>query len=263
MATDMGGLFAARPAPGSPADSSATRPLPATAERRQKLYGYDSAAAQALNPYGPSNFTTESTADVWKMVSKGSRKAAFHSELAAEDGWRIGVGLSRTAETLLEALKLLDEEHTVMVLKPEILQLAKAEAAELQPHLEVLNFGKGSEKESSAATLSSVKRRKVTTAVAPPDEATVGQATDKFRDWLCKSQSPLRTLFAIMAGSGTWWAAHVAEKVVRAAVLHKPLDAAALRAAALARRKEPAPSSASAPASSDDFRGLSSLETSG
>lgn len=207
--SDFAGLFAPQPAnPPSPSGTTTTRNPPASAERRQKLYNYDAAAAQALNPYGASTFTTTTTEDIWKMVSKGSRKAAFHSELAAEDKsaedkFRIGVGLSRTAETLLEGIKMLDDEYTVRVLKPEILKLAKDEAEELQPHLEVLNFGKGSEKEAAAGTLSSVKRRKVTTAVAAPDDATVSHATDKVREWLCKGQSPLRTFWAIMTGNGT------------------------------------------------------------
>lgn len=257
--SDFGGLFANAQAPPSPTGTAATRPGPASAERRQKLFNYDAAAAQALNPYGPSEFSKIGTEEVWKMVSKGSRKAAFHSEFAAEDKFRVGVGLSRTAETLLEGIKMLDDEYTVMVLKPEVLKQAKEEAEQLQPDLEVLNFGKGSEKEAAAGTLSSVKRRKVTTPVAPPDGASVRQAAERFRDWLCKGQSALRSIFAIMAGNGTWWAAHVAEKVARAAVLHKPLEAPAFREAALARRKEPAATSGSAAAAADDFSGLRAL----
>lgn len=79
--------------------------------------------------------------------------------------------------------------------------------------------------------------KRVATAAAGADAATVGEATDKLHDWLCKRQSPLRAIFAIMAGNGTWWAAHVAEKVARAAVLRKPLGAPGLRAATLAAAK--------------------------
>ena len=58
--------------------------------------------------------------------------------------------MSCTAETLLEGIKMLEDERTVKVLKPEVLKLAKDEADELKTHLEVLNFGKGSGKEAAA-----------------------------------------------------------------------------------------------------------------
>ena len=70
--SDFGGLFANAQAPPSPTGTAATRSGPASAERRQKLFNYDAAAAQALNPYGPSEFSKIGTEEVWKMVSKGS-----------------------------------------------------------------------------------------------------------------------------------------------------------------------------------------------
>lgn len=245
------GLFGS--APGSPRPAAAA---PAsTAARREKLYIYDAAAVQALNPYGSSQFTGESTKSVWAMVSKGSRKAAFHSELAAKDNWRVGVGISRTAETLLEGIAQLQTDNMKKVLRPEILKLAVDEATALEPYLHILNFGKGSEKEAVTASLSGMKRRKVSTAAAPPAIAEVEEAADKLREWLQKGASPLRGILAILAANGALWGAHVAEKVARAAVLHKPLESPQLRAAVVARRKEPAAASSSA-TGADDARGL-------
>ena len=55
----------------------------------------------------------------------------------------------------------------------EPLNKALEEATGLLPHLEALNFGKGSEKGSETATLSTLKRRRVESAVAPPSEEAV------------------------------------------------------------------------------------------
>ena len=102
---DTGGLFEqGTNAPTSPggatAKGGAADPKTPT-ERRDKLFLYDAAAVQALNPYGCSQFTDSASEEVWNMVIKGNNRAKFHSELASDDAWRIGVGISRTAETLL------------------------------------------------------------------------------------------------------------------------------------------------------------------
>ena len=81
------------------------------------------------------------------------------------------------------------------------------------------------------------------------------EAADALRAWLQKNSSPLRAIFMVLAASGAFWAAHVAEKVARAAIIHKPLEGPAMRNAALARRKEPASGTASS-AATDDASGL-------
>ena len=72
-----------------------------TGERRVKLWKTDSVAAQVLNPYGPSSpLRTMDTAALWSCAAKGNKFAAFHTELASTDKGRVGIGLSRHAETL-------------------------------------------------------------------------------------------------------------------------------------------------------------------
>ena len=123
----------------------------------------------------------------------------------------------------------LQSENFAAVLKPEHLKQALDEAELLKPHLEVLNFGKGSEKEATTGTLSQLKRRKITAAAAAPSQEAVKAAADAVHTWLQKDMSPLRAMLSILAGSGAIWSAHVAEKVARAAVLHKPIEAPKMR----------------------------------
>ena len=244
-------------APASPGGATAKKAAGAEAstERRDKLFLYDAAAVQALNPYGCSQFTDSSAEEVWNMVIKSNNRAKFHSELASDDAWRIGVGISRTAETLLEGIQMLRTANMAKLLKAEPLTLALEEAAALQPYLEALNFGKGSEKDASPGNLASLKRRKLEDAAAPPSKEAVTEAADALRAWLQQNNSPLRAIFVVLAGSGAFWAAHVAEKVVRAAIIHKPLEGPAMRNAALARRKEHAAGTSSS-AAADDASGL-------
>ena len=254
MSNDLAGLFEQGTAAPTGTAKGAAGAAPST-ERRDKLFVYDAAAAQALNPYGCSQFTDSLPEEVWNMVSKGNNRAKFHSELASDDAWRIGVGISRTAETLLEGIHLLRTGNVSKLLKPEPLELALDEAAALEPYLEVLNFGKGSEKDASPGNLASLKRRKLEDAAAPPLKEEVTEAADALHAWLQQKTSPLRAIFVVLAGSGAFWAAHVAEKVARAAVIHKPLEGPAMRNAALARRKEHT-AGAQSSAAADDASGL-------
>ena len=167
---DLAGLFeqnaVAPTGQGNAKDETKTEQQ--ATERRDKLFVYDAAAVQALNPYGCSQFTDSAPEEVWNMVTKGNNRAKFHSELASDDAWRIGVGISRTAETLVEGIQMLKTDNMAKLLKPEPLKLALDEATALQPHLEILNFGKGSEKDAGPGNLASLKRRRLDDAVAPP-----------------------------------------------------------------------------------------------
>ena len=169
---DAAGLFeqgtAAPTSPGGATNKGGAADPKTPAERRDKLFVYDAAAVQALNPYGCSQFTDSAPEEVWNMVTKGNNRAKFHSELASDDAWRIGVGISRTAETLVEGIQMLKTDNMAKLLKPEPLKLALDEATALQPHLEILNFGKGSEKDAGPGNLASLKRRRLDDAVAPP-----------------------------------------------------------------------------------------------
>ena len=98
-----------------------------------------------------------------------------------------------------------------------------------------------------------VHRRRVDDASvrAPLSEAEIREAAVAFHKWLKKERSPLRAILAILAGNGTFFAGHVAEKTCRAAVQHKPLNEEAWTAAALARNKSQKPPSAGRAAASD------------
>ena len=190
MSNDIAGLFEQdTTASTAKAKGAAATGAEASTERRDKLFVYDAAAVQALNPYGCSQFTDSIPEEVWNMVTKGNNRAKFHSELASDDAWRIGVGISRTAETLLEGIQMLKTDNVEKLLKPEPLELALDEAAALQPHLEVLNFGKGSEKDASPGNLASLKRRRLDDAVAPLSKEAVTEAADAPRAWLQKNSS--------------------------------------------------------------------------
>ena len=45
--------------------------------RRTKLFGYDSVAAQLLEPYGTSALGGMTLPDLWKATQQGNRKAAY------------------------------------------------------------------------------------------------------------------------------------------------------------------------------------------
>ena len=244
-------------APTSPGGATAKKAAGAEAstERRDKLFVYDAAAVQALNPYGCSQFTDSSAEEVWNMVIKGNNRAKFHSELASDDAWRIGVGISRTAETLLEGIQMLRTDNMAKLLKAEPLTLALEEAAALQPYFGGLELrqglGKGRQPGQSGQPQTSQAGRCCSAALK-------GSRRRSSRRPACLAaaeQLPLRAIFVVLAGSGAFWAAHVAEKVVRAAIIHKPLEGPAMRNAALARRKEHAAGTSSS-AAADDASGL-------
>jgi hypothetical protein len=237
-AGDAAGLFDrdASAAPGSPKMSGKTN------FRRTKLYSYDSVACQVFNPYGKSKITELSTRDVWKAAAAGNKKCAFHSELAADaqnDLWRVGIGISRTAEAVLAGIDQLRDDNLQRLLRPEFLKKASDEAERLKPALEILNTGKGIEKEISNGSFSSLKKQKVSDASSAAKktiaEKDISDAAEQLFEWLSQDSGPLRAVLSILAGNGTFFAAHVAEKTARSWVQHKPALKTDVVAAALKR----------------------------
>ena len=255
MSSDAAGLFAA---PSSPTATQAGSVAPQG--RREKLYWYDSVASQMLNPYGESAFTEQSTEVVWRAAAQGSKRVAFHTELAAADPWRQGVGISRSAEALLAAIRTLETDNVKKLLKEEHLTAALEEAAGLKPMLERLNQGKGSQGEAKQPTMSQLKKRRVEPESdrAPVSKADMEAAAQAVHKWFQKERSPLRAILAILAGNGTFFAGHVADKTCRAAIQHKPLNEAAWAAAAVARSSSQKPTIERATAS--DTSGLFDTE---
>ena len=250
--SDASGLFS-QPAPSSPRASTVV----GEAGRREKLYWYDSVASQVLNPYGATNFSDQTTETVWRAASKGSKRVAFHTDLTATDPWRQGVGISRSAEALLAAIDLLESDNVKQLVKEEPLARAMEEVAALKPHLAVLNSGKGSQGGPKEPTLAQLKRRRTdqTSDTAAHSEAEVRAAATTVYKWLQKENTPLRAILHILAGSGAFFAGHVAEKVLRAAAKYKPFTEDSWVEAAMARnRTQAAPASGNAAPS--DSHGL-------
>ena len=154
-------------------------------ERRVKLFSYDAVAAQLLQPFGESNVDTLSLQQLWKATSDGNKQAAYHSHLCADkdaDPWHVGAGISTTAAALQAAVKNLESEDMKRLIRPELYEKIMTEANELKPVLEMLNIGKGSQKqEASGSTMRQAKRAKVgSSTVHAYTEAEVLQATKKF-----------------------------------------------------------------------------------
>ena len=153
MATnENGGLFGATAgtAAAAAADAAPTskRQKVNDKDKRMMLRPWDTAAAQLLNPYGRSNMLSQmSQAELWRATAEGSAKARFHSELAAtaESGgpYRVGVGLSRMVEPILEAIQELRKRDMGKLIVEAHLQAAMTEADTLEPYLKILHAGKG------------------------------------------------------------------------------------------------------------------------
>ena len=194
MANDHAGLFGPVAADNGVANPGQQK---AQGARRTNLYPHDTVAAQYLNPYGDNGFDRVPGEALWKGVKKGSFKATFHSEFAApdDDEWRLAVGMSRTAESLLAAIVKLESGDVGKLLKPDILAKAKSEIAFLKPALVELNFGKGSEA-GGTASLSALKKMPVND-MTQHDESEVRAAALIVHKWASQETSPLRGIIAL------------------------------------------------------------------
>ena len=247
MATEeVGGLFGTGAAAAANAAASATlgtkRKRRTDQEKRTMLRPWDTTAAQLLNPYGASDILNMSLPEIWKAVSEGSEAARFHSELAATDetggNYRVGLGLSRVAETLLAGIKELRESNVAQLLKEEPYQKALTEAAELTPSLRILHAGKGRQggMESSGTGFGKLRKQKAKQKEAPqhtPQD--VEAAARAVHAWFMKRESPLRAMFNILSRGGAFYTANVADKVGRSWVAGKPAPVEDAITAALAR----------------------------
>ncbi|CAE7206666.1 unnamed protein product [Symbiodinium sp. CCMP2592] len=218
----------------------------AAKERRVKLYGYDSVASQMLEPYGESALDNMSLEQLWKATTKGSKRTAYHSHLAAPqdtDPWHVGAGISMTAAALLASIKNFKSADMKRLIVPELYEKVTQEVAELEPMLLALNFGKGSSNQDAAAGFRDAKRAKTTSganviasAVKPMDPV---KAAASFRTWLLKEKSAFRSFLFILAGSNSYYTGHAAELVARAAVKFKPMSEQDFTDAVQARMNKP------------------------
>ena len=196
-----------------------------TRERRNKLFPWDTVAAQTFNPYWVSMLEQMSLKDTWAAASTGSKKAEFHTELAAvNDPYRVGVGVSRKAQTVKAAIvKLKSDANYKSLIVPALFTKAMAVADALLPALEALDGGKFSVASSERTVGFAGQRKKQPDAKKPPSMPEVAAAATKFHAWLSKDQCPLRGLLACLSGGGVFFAAHAADKTARSAIAHKPI----------------------------------------
>lgn len=238
------------------------------AERRVKLRKTDCVAAQAFNPWGEATIAHSTLGELWTSASEGSTAAMFHTELAATAAsggdYRVGIGMSRTAEVLLVAIdRLRDDKNLESLLVKQHRARALEDAKQIEPHLRILYAGKGSQESDESAKgmarlrLKAAAAEKKGEAVATP--AQTKAAAEAFHDWpSCPNEeSPLRALLFLLSAEGIFYAAHVAEKTGRAWVACKPATKEDAVSAALARvGTQAGASSSAAGAASSEARGL-------
>ena len=245
-AADRDSLFgdsSARGASGAPSTPTAAAP-----ERRISLKPQDQVATQVFNPNGTSTIEDMSLKQIWKDAARGNKWCAFHTELAASDStggaYRVGIGLSRFAETTLAAIAKLKEPDMARIVKQEILAKVLTEAGELEPHLQAINAGKGGQaKEDEGAGFQQARKRARLATAPSRTKEEVEEAAQAVYDWLGKQGSPLRAMLHYMGAGGAIYAAGVADKVTRAWKEHCPATTEDAQRAAWARaseaRKEP------------------------
>ena len=239
-ANDGGGLF------GAPA-AAAAAPAAAAGPRREKLKRWDHVAVQALDPQGKSAIHDTNLKSLWKDVTGGNKAVAFHSCLASDEKYRAGVGWSQTAQSLLvmiEEIKEVDPtkptKYLGQVLKPDIFKKVHEEALSLEPHLKVMNAGKGSQATKEVATgFGNMRKKQRTDEKGPlPTDDAINQAVDVVYAWLNKEHSPLRGVLSILSNGGVYYQAACAEKTARACISKKPMTKDEVKESVKARLKD-------------------------
>ena len=245
---ETGGLFGSGDA--SLPEPTAKRTKKGPAERREKLFAWESVASQTLNPYGPSALIKKPLPTFWTAIANGNKGAMYHSELAAkgddaEADYRIGVGLSRVAGTISAGIAVLERPEYRQLLKEDLLRKALAEGETLKPHLAILDAGKGSNS-TSGQGFSSLKKQSASNVART--NAEIERAVAAIVEWVSKPESALRTMLNYLSGDGAFFSAFAAERTLRGCVHCKPATAEDLSRAARARLSGSAPASSSAAA---------------
>ena len=244
--------------PGSPNRGDASdfkRKAPLRGERRTKLREREAVATVMYSPWEASRVETLSIKDLWKLSCEGDDYVAYHSELCADSStggpYRVGVGLSRNAAVLAKAIERLQTDNMKAVLDDHKLALVLGEAEQLLPHLQILDFGKGSENSDGATTLRAVRKWGTDSKTSHTAEE-IKAAACAVHEWLQKKQSPLRGLLSVLSGGGLFYSAYAAELTMRGWVQFGGATAEIAEKAALERGlKNQALTTGDAAASSD------------
>ena len=240
-AADAAGLLGS-PAKAAPDTGRGTK-RPAAEDRREKLSRSDQVPYAFLEIGERSIMAELGDTALYKAISTGNAYAKYHSNLAASSEWRVGVGISQTAEALETALSHMvsSECHLKAILKESMWQKVSQELDNLLPHVRRLNMGKDVEATKDGTTsLERLKqdRKKAKGTNKEREKVTaekMQESAEYVYSWLAKKQSPVRALLSIISGDGTFWAGHAMERAARATINAKPMSKDAWCAAARAR----------------------------
>ena len=202
--------------------------------KRTKLYKFDQVPCQALNCNGVSIVDKIPLVDLWRVASTGNKGVAYFTNLAAstvdpDHDYRIGVGISQLAEGLLCGIACLESRDIQALLEKHHLDKATTEAADLRPHLEILNRGRGSmqgkDQGNGPIGFGRVARQTQSNAegsdaTVPPTPTQITEAVKALHAWLNKARSPLRAIFSILSQGGAFYVAQCHEKTGRAWLMH-------------------------------------------
>jgi hypothetical protein len=216
---------------------------------RTMLKNMDTLAVQACDPYGPSVIDEATLDQIWKIVKKGNKWAAYFAECASDEDERKGIFLSRFCETMVNiCTQLRDREDLRACLKEEVLAHAQDEANLLLPHLLTLNAGKASFKNKDEDSIGGLKRRKIqgkSDAKVPSPQELEESATALYNFIAKGTDSNLRMLIHFLRAGGMFWSGQCMDLSARAWVAcgtPKP-DAKAFHAALAVRHSAPASAS--------------------
>ena len=96
-----------------------------------------------FNPYGASpELEHLELHDLWKVTANGSDWTMFYHELAGSTEERVGVGLSRLAQTLLAGIAEPRKDNVKLIINEKVYTASLEEAKTLEPYLKHLDFGK-------------------------------------------------------------------------------------------------------------------------
>jgi hypothetical protein len=203
-------------------------------EKRNMIKNVDHAANQCLEPFGVSVIDDVDLGDLWKVVSKGSKWAHYHSNLGATDtncppsggAYRVGIGISQYCECMVNVVtELKGRPEFAKLLKEKAYNAAVAEGDEMMPHFQRVNAGKSPWKGSQEPTFGNLKKRKaseVASGSAPAGAVTPEELLEscgKVWTFLSK-ESPLRQVCVFLGAGGLFYGAQVADKVTRAWQMH-------------------------------------------
>ena len=111
------------------------------------------------------------------------------------------------------------------LIKDELRAKIDKDVAMLETILEKLNVGKGSQASRDTGTYRAAKKAKTSAGpVTTPTEKEVVQAAKALHAWLSEERTPFRSLLFILAGKGTYYAAHAAPKRFDRNVLTESFD---------------------------------------